>query len=739
MATKKKAKKATGKTLVIVESPNKIKKISSYLGPNFVIRASFGHVIDLATGDKTCRLGVDLDNDYAPKYKIIPDKKDKIQSIIDAASGVDEIYLATDPDREGEAIAWHLQSCLESTGKPIYRVTFNEITKSAVVKAVQVPGPLNKDLFDAQQARRVLDRIVGFLASDFIRDAVGPNLSAGRVQSVAARLIVDRELEIENFKPEEYWNITSDLAKSPDDEKFTAKYDKKVTNETDAKAVKKDLDKDKYVIDKVEKKEKKRNPFPPLTTSKLQQAASTRFGFPVAKTMKAAQSLYEAGLITYMRTDSTRISPEAIKSCRDYLQKNSLGLPAKPNYYSSKKGAQDAHEAIRPTDVLKKPQNVFLSDEQQKVYRVIWERFVASQMEPALYDTVSVVVKTSSGHILKANGRTLKYEGWLKVASDQKSQPGESDEMLPDLNVGDVVVLVPKKVQTEQKFTQPPPRYGEATLVKELEKRGIGRPSTYASIIATIKGRNYVELKGKSYQATDIGKQVIGKLNDSYKFMDYDYTSEMEGKLDQIADGKLGYVKMLDDFFVPFQAECKAAENSSSPDYGIPCPECGNKMLLKHGRYGFYMKCVDSPNCKGTQSVDVVDGKPKVKEKFQKKVVDSVACPKCATQGMVLNDTGRFGPFYYCQNYPKCKGTRKVPYGKTCAKCGHDMFMTVFNGEKKLACMGYFESHKCRNVEDLPGADKSGWTNPNPYRANKPKRKSVQKALNSRSKGKKNK
>ncbi len=732
-------KKKTNKTLIIVESPAKIKKISSFLGPNYVVRASFGHIIDLATGDKTCRLGVDIEKDYKPKYKIIPDKKDKIQSIIDAASGVDQIYLASDPDREGEAIAWHLKSCLESTGKPIYRITFNEITKAAVLKSVQNPGPLNQDLFDAQQARRVLDRIVGFLASDFLRDAMGPNLSAGRVQSVAARLVVDRELEIENFKPEEYWNITTALAKSAKDESFVAKYDKKVTDEATAKSIKKDLDKDTYIVDKVEKKEKKRNPFPPLTTSKLQQAASAKFGFPVAKTMKAAQSLYEAGLITYMRTDSTRISPEAIKSVRDYLQQNNYGLPASPNYYSTKNGAQDAHEAIRPTDVAKKPKNVFLSDDQQKVYQVIWERFLASQMEPALYDTVSMVIKSSSGHLLKSSGRTLKYEGWLKIASDQKVQPDETDEALPPLDKGNVVVLVPPKVKTEQKFTQPPPRYGEGSLVKELEKRGIGRPSTFANIIETIKGRSYVELKGKVYHATDVGKQVIGKLTESYKFMDYDYTSGMESKLDEIAEGNLAYVKMLDDFFVPFQAECKLAEYVTAPDYGIPCPTCGKKMLLKHGRFGFYMKCIDS-SCKGSQSVDMVDGKPVMKEQWKKTVVEGVTCPKCGKDGMVLNDTGRFGPFYYCQDYPKCKGTGKVPYGKKCVKCGCEMFMTIFNGEKKLACMGYFESHNCRNVESLPGADKSGWTNPNPYRfKGTTKNRSVKKILNSRSKGKKTK
>lgn len=720
------------KTLLIVESPNKIKKISGYLGKDYVIRASFGHIIDLAIGDKICRLGVDLENNYTPKYKIIPDKKDKIQAIIDAASGVSQIYLATDPDREGEAIAWHLKSCLESTGKPIKRVTFNEITKAALIKAVNNPGDIDKNLFDAQQARRVLDRIVGFLASDFLRESIGDNLSAGRVQSVAVKLVADREKEIINFKPEEYWNINARLSKSLTDDSFSAKFTGKVSNDKDAKKIKSDLDKDTYVVKSVDKKEKKRNPYPPLTTSKLQQAAAGRYGFPVKKTMKSAQSLYESGLITYMRTDSVRVAPEAISSLRDFLQKNKMSCPANPNYYKGKSDAQDAHEAIRPTDILKKPENVFLGDEEQKVYRLIWERFVASQMESALYDTMSVVIESSSGHELKSNGRSLKFDGWLSVAGDLKKENGDENIMLPPMNVGDKLILVEPKVTADQKFTQPPPRYGEAAIVNELEKRGIGRPSTYAAIIDTIKGRNYVELKNKVYWATDIGMKVTDKLSAYFSFMDYKYTAEMEEKLDKIAEGNLLYVSALDDFFIPFQKECKEASISETPDFGIKCETCGKKALLKHGPFGFYMSCIDRPKCKWTVSVDVVDGKPIIKEKEDKKVEDGAICPKCGS-GMYRNDTGRFGPYYYCEHSPKCKGTGKVPYGKKCSDCGCELFMTIFSGQKKLACMGYFKKHQCRHIEDLP-EDKSGWVDPTPVREQqfKQKKKSVQKVLSSR-------
>jgi len=721
-------------TLVIVESPNKIKKISSYLGKGFIVRASVGHIIDLAIGNKQFPLGVDLENDYKPKYRILADKKDVVKSLIDAATGADKIYLATDPDREGEAIAWHLKDCLESTGKPIKRVTFNAVTKSAVNTAIKNPGDLNEDLFDAQQARRVLDRIVGFMASEQLRHFFGPHLSAGRVQSVAVRLIVDREREIENFVPEEYWNIAANLAKPANlQEKFVAKYTKKVTDEKTAKKIKTDLDKDNYVIKDVISKEKSRNPLPPLTTPSLQKAVGNRYGFSVSKTMRAAQSLYESGFVTYIRTDSQRIEPEAIKSVRDYLTKNNYKVPTKPNIYGSKGSAQDAHECIRPTDILQEPHKVFLSDDHQKVYRVIWERFVASQMEPAVYDTVSVTVESSSGHLLKANGRTLKYEGWLAIATDHKKQ-GKDDIQLPVLAQKDKVVLVPPKVKAEQKFTQPPPRFTEVGLVDELEKKGIGRPSTYAAIIEKIRGRNYVEVLKKSYHATDLGKKVVDSLAKHFQFMDYQYTAHMETRLDKVADGELGYVEMLDEFFIPFQKECHKAELQESPDYGIPCPECSERTILRHGRFGFYLACINRPDCKGTISVNIEDGKPVIKEFYEKKVVPGVKCPNC-NAGMCRRD-GKFGPFYSCEKYPKCKGSAKIPFGKKCSDCGEELFLTVFyrngTGQKKLACMGY---PNCKHIEDVPEDAANDWIDP--VKIQPPKRKRTAKKVLSASRKKK--
>lgn len=725
------------KILLVVESPGKIKKIQSYLGSNYIVRASFGHIIDLTVGDKVHKLGVNIENNYKPIYKTLPDKKDKIQSILDAAKTADKIYLATDNDREGEAIAWHLKSCLDPIGKPIFRVVFNEITKSAILKAVEKPGNLNKDLFDAQQARRVLDRIVGFMASDFLRENVGPNLSAGRVQSVAAKLVVERELEIENFKPEEYWNITAALAKSGSDS-FIAKYNKKITNKVDALKIKTDLEKDSFVVTSVEAREKKRNPLPPLTTSTLQQAASTRFGFNVKKTMQIAQTLYEAGLITYMRTDSTRLSPESIDAVRDYLKNNNLSMPKSPNLYSAKEGAQDAHEAIRPTDVNKKPQTIYSNDDEKKLYKLIWERFVSCQMDPAIYDTMTVLINSSSNHELKASGRSLKYEGWLIISSDLKKEKEDDEGMLPPLKEKDKLNLVSPGVAAEQKFTQPPSRYGEAALVKELEKRGIGRPSTYATIMETIKGRSYVEIKGKTYHATETGKNVIKKLSDNFQFMNYDYTAQMEDRLDKIADGKLKYEEMLDNFFVPFQAECRKATNSEQKDYGIPCPKCGGRTYLRHGRFGFYMSCMGYPkDCKGTVTIDLVDGKPVIKNKNYKQEVDGVKCPKCG-KGMVLNNAGRFGPFYGCVDWPLCKGTAKVPYGKKCPDCGNELFMTVFkagtpDAQKKLACTGY---PNCKHVEDIPEGEDVDWHDPTEVRKAKKYPKGQAKKVLSIKKGK---
>jgi DNA topoisomerase-1 len=710
------------KTLVIVESPAKAKTITKYLGQEYIVRASFGHIIDLASGGKY-GIGIDLEKDFKPKYKIIPDKKDKLQAIIDAASNVKEILIASDPDREGEAIAWHLAQALETTGVPIKRVLFHEITKNSILKSIGNPGDLNKDLFDAQQARRALDRIVGYLVSPFLINSLGPSLSAGRVQSVAVRMVVDREREIESFKPEEYWNILASLSKpeSPQDG-FVARYANKITNKETAQQVKTDLEGDTFVISELEEKEKKRNPLPPLITVSLQTTAAGRYKFPAARTMKAAQSLYESGLITYMRTDSVRSDPAAIDACRDWLKKHNHEFPSKPNAYASKGSAQDAHEAIRPTDVCKLPQNIYVSEDEQKIYRLIWERFVASQMNPALYDTVSLTVKSSSGHLLKANGRVLKYKGWLEITGDFENDD-EGETKLPLLKKGDILTLIPPRVKAEQKFTQPPPRYSEKTLIKELEKRGIGRPSTYAAIMSKITDRNYVTKKGEMFLATEMGKKIIDALTNHFNFVEYKYTADMEEQLDRIAEGKLKYLSMMQEFYTPFSSQLKQAYTAHQKDYGFQCELCQEKMALKHGKFGFYMACGNYPACKNTFSCEMVDGQPVKTEKI-KTVVEGATCPKCSA-GMIRKD-GKFGPFYSCSNYPKCNGSGKIPFGKKCSQCHtNELYMTVFNGQMKLACMGY---PNCKNVEDLPSDAKVNWVDPQEIK-DKPLIKTVQKVI----------
>jgi DNA topoisomerase-1 len=719
---------STGKILLIVESPNKIKKISSYLGDKYIIRASFGHIRDLKKGGKVHKLGVKIENNYEPVYCVLEDKQDKVNSIISVARSVEKIYLATDPDREGEAIAFHLHSCLEFLGKPIQRVTFNEITKSAILKAVENPRDLDMCLFNAQQARRVLDRIVGFLASDFLRFSKNTPLSAGRVQSVATRMVVDREREIKAFKSENYWNIFANV--SVNGVEFESKLIEKVTDSETASKIKNELKNSTLFIKSIEKKEKARKPSAPFTTSKLQQVASNKLGFAVKKTMTVAQSLYESGLITYMRSDSTRIAPEALEQLLDYLKTNNIPVPETPNDYKTKDAAQDAHEAIRPSDVNKIPKFLFINEDELALYNLIWERFVASQMQDAVYDTVSVVIGCKENHYeLKANGRSLRVEGWLALIKDDGND--EKVTLLPEMVESDI--LTNKEVKTEKKSTPPPSRYGEAALVNELEKKGIGRPSTYASIIETIKGRGYIELKGKAYQPTKLGKEVIDSLVKYFKFMDYKYTADMERDLDSIAEGKATYFDVIDNFFMPFKEECREAQYGESPDYGIYCSKCNGKMILRHGSYGFYLSCMKYPVCKDTLSVDMVDGKPVVVDK-EARNVEGVSCPKC-NGGMRINEAGRFGPYYFCENSPKCKGTRKVPYGKQCPNCKDELYMTVLEGNKKLLCMGYFKEQNCRYSEDLPEGEDAGWLDPSEHRKEQlelKKPKTVRKIINAR-------
>lgn len=680
------------KSLVIVESPAKAKTINGYLGSDYIVKSSIGHIVDLASSGKS-NLGVDIENDFKPKYEVMPDKKDAIKAIVKAASQCDEIILASDPDREGEAIAFHLKEILKKSKKPMKRVTFQEITKKGIKAGIENPVGFNEDLYNAQQARRILDRIVGFLVSPYLSKKIEPRLSAGRVQSPVVRLIVDREREIESFKPDEYWTITAELSK--DKQNFTAKYNNKVTDKKTAQAVKSDLEQDDYIVKNLVEEEKKKNPYPPFTTSSLAQAAAGKFRFSAERTMKAAQSLYESGKITYIRTDSTRIATDAIQDCRAWIEENGYDLPKKPNTYTTKGAAQDAHEAIRPTDVALTSQNIFGAPDEQALYALIWERFVACQMNPALYDNVAATIKTTSGHELKAYGRTLKYKGWLEVTSDLENK--DSDITLPVLKKSDKLALVPPKVKALQKFTKPPSRFTDKTMIAELEKRGIGRPSTLASLMARITSKGYVEKKGNAYIPTKKGMKVIDELTKFFEFLDYNYTADMENQLDKIAEGNLNWTKMLRGFYDPFKKNLKEAYLSSHKDYGFVCDKCNSKMVLRHGSFGFFMACMDYPTCKNTISVDMVDDKPIVRASKLTPPAQGVSCPNCNSD-MVKRD-GKFGPFYSCVEYPKCKGTRKVPFGKKCPKCGDELYATIYKEENLLFCMGY---PNCKHSEKMP-------------------------------------
>lgn len=711
------------KKLIIVESPAKAKTIAKYAGDEYIVISSKGHIMDLVTESND--MGVDIEDNFKTRYKIIPEKKDVVKTIVDAANKASEILLASDPDREGEAIAFHIKSQIKKSTAPIKRVEFKEITKAGVKYGISHPRELDNNLFDAQQARRVLDRIVGFVVSKFLMDSFGPGFSAGRVQSVALRLIVEREREIENFKPEEYWTLHANLAKNK--EKLIAKYAGKVSDQKNADKIKNDLENDTYSVSEVINDEQKKNPFPPLITSTLTASVSSRYKFPAAKTMKVAQTLYESGMITYMRTDSVRNSPESIQSCREYLESRKLAVPDKPNTFKSKGNAQDAHEAIRPTDVFKHPDSIFLPEDEKKVYRVIWEHFVASQMAPAIFDTCNVTVKTSSGHLLKANGRVLKFKGWLEIMSDEDDNDG--DNHLPILNVGDKLDLVPPKIKSEKKQTKPPPRWSERTLVLELEKKGIGRPATYAAIMSKITDRHYVTVDKNVFYATENGKKAIDKLSSRFQFMEYRYTSEIEEQLEEIANSKAKYVNVLNNFYNLFKKELKSAYTLENKDYGFKCNKCQQPMFLKHGKFGFYLACANYPECKTTFSCELIDEKPVIKNSSP--IVDGISCPKCSST-MIKKD-GKFGPFYSCSNYPKCTGNAKVPFGKKCNQCGGELYLTVFNEEPKLACMQY---PACRNVEEVPSDSKVNWVPPNKIVGPKMD-KSIKKIIEDKKNGKK--
>ncbi|MDA8422080.1 MAG: type I DNA topoisomerase [Nitrospiraceae bacterium] len=679
------------KSLVIVESPAKAKTIAKYLGKDYTVKASVGHVMDLPKS----KLGVDIENNFEPKYIQIKGKGPVVKELKAAAKKADRILLATDPDREGEAIAFHVAEVLAGSAKAteFYRVLFNEITKKAILLAIEHPGKIDINKVDAQQARRVLDRLVGYQISPILWKKVRRGLSAGRVQSVALRLICEREEEIKAFVPEEFWSLTALLeGKLPP--QFEAKLLKKdeeklkVKNNDEVQKILADLKGATYTVTKVEKKERRRNPVPPFTTSKLQQEGGRKLGFTSKRTMGIAQSLYEGvdigkegtvGLITYMRTDSTRVGKEAQDEAREFIA-GKYGkdyVPEKPPVYASAKSAQEAHEAVRPTSVLREPDAIkqYLEPDQYKLYKLIWNRFVASQMNPAIIDQTSVDVK-AVGYTFRATGSIVKFPGFMAVYMEEKSEdqaPSEEENgeaVLPPLSEGEVLNLV--KLDPKQHFTQPPPRFSEALLVKTLEEKGIGRPSTYAAIISTIQERDYVNKVENKFRPTELGVLVNDLLVSHFPvILDVAFTAKMEEELDKIEEGQMPWVEAVREFYKPFseslekaQAEMKDFKAELVPT-DISCEKCGKPMVVKWGRNGQFLACSGYPDCKTTKPF--VRNENGVVEAAPEETTDE-KCPKCGSPMMIKR--GRFGKFLACSRYPECKYTQGMSTGVLCPEDG---------------------------------------------------------------------
>ena len=691
--------KRSGK-LVIVESPAKARTVGRFLGKGYTVKASVGHVRDLLRS----QLSVDVENDFEPKYRVPNEKRPLVKEIKSLAQKAEEVYLATDPDREGEAIAWHLLESAEIDPDLTRRVVFHEITKPAVADAFAHPRGINMDLVDAQQARRVLDRLVGYNLSPLLWRKVRSRLSAGRVQSVALRLIIEREREIEEFVPTEYWSIAAELQPEGSKDTFIAKLSRLdgeepvLDSEQTVTPVVADMESAAYEISKIKRGERKRNPSAPYTTSTLQQEASRRLGFTARRTMALAQQLYEGidignggevGLITYMRTDSTNVSDLAQAEARQFIQER-YGpgfVPDEPPVYKTKaRGAQEAHEAIRPTSVLRQPASVkkFLNRDQHRLYQLIWQRFVASQMSAAIYDTLSVEVngKTSAHeYLLRASGSTIRFQGFLIVYEeardeDQASEEDEDSRIPADLSEGQVQRLI--RVIPEQHFTQPPPRYTEASLVRTLEENGIGRPSTYAPILGTLQQRGYVERNSKRLFPTETGIVVNDLLIDHFPdVVNVSFTARMEEDLDRVASGELPWVDVVRDFYDPFAGRVEKAEqqipelNMGPEPIGRPCPECGHDLVLRWGRYGKFISCSNFPECRYT-------------EPWLEKI--GVKCPKDGGE-LVERKTRKGRTFYGCANYPECDFTSwKRPLAKPCPACGGLLVVADKNNAQCLNC-----------------------------------------------------
>jgi DNA topoisomerase I len=720
-----------GKYLVIVESPAKAKTINKYLGSGYMVKASVGHVRDLPAN----RLAVDVKHDFTPEYEVIKGKGKTLAELKKAAKGADIVYLAPDPDREGEAIAWHVAEELGVPEDKLFRVMFNEITKNAVAEAIKKPGRIDLRKVDAQQARRVLDRLVGYQVSPLLWSKVKRGLSAGRVQSVALRLVCERETEIRAFKPREYWSITAhlDAAVPPP---FTAKLSKASGKRLDDMAIKDEayandilaaLAGSDFIVGSVSKKEKKQNPVPPFTTSKLQQEAARKLRFSAKKTMLVAQQLYEGldvgsegavGLITYMRTDSTRVANEAVKDVRDYI-KGKYGadhLPAKPPVYRSQKKAQEGHEAIRPTSVTRTPEDVkqFLDKDQLALYRLVWNRFVASQMSPAVLEMTGADIEAGR-YTFRATGTVVKFRGFMAVYTEGRDEettegeePSGESKTLPPLKEGEKLAL--QRLEPKQHFTQPPPRYTEASLVKELEEKGIGRPSTYAAIMSTIVDRKYVEKKGSAFHTTELGEVVNELLVQSFPdLFNVEFTAKMEDELDEIEEGSRGWVESVREFYGPFERALLTAQKGmrnvkrEETPTDIVCDKCGKMMVIKWGRNGRFLACPGYPECRNTRELPEKEaangGQPSAQAEPEP---TGETCEKCGSPLVIK--TGRFGRFIACSNYPKCKTTKPISLGVDCP----------------TGCGGYLNERRTKRgkpfygCSNYPKCDFATWNRPVP-------------------------
>jgi DNA topoisomerase-1 len=714
------------KSLVIVESPAKAKTINKYLGSAYTVKASMGHVKDLPKKD----LGVDIKKHFEPTYIVIPSKKNIIQELKEAAKQADTVYLATDPDREGEAIGAHLRDLLDAKKRKFYRVIFNEITREAVREAFEHPGQIDSRLVDAQQARRILDRLVGYQVSPLLWEKVKRGISAGRVQTVALRLIVEREREIQAFKKQEYWTITAHLEakKPPAFEARVAKFqgkDLEIPDQASAEQHAAALRTARYIVQSVETKEKRKYPVPPFITSKLQQEAVRKLHFSARKTMMLAQRLYEGievgeegsvGLITYMRTDSTRVAESGLLAVRNYI-KATFGeayLPPEAIHYKSKKGAQDAHEAIRPTSVERPPESLlpFLAPDEFKLYKLVWQRFVASQMTPAVFDQTTIEI-AAGDYLLRATGSVEKFNGFRAVyeeGKDEKIEMVEDEELkhrLPEVEQAAALRL--RRIDPEQHFTEPPPRYNEATLVKALEEKGIGRPSTYASILSVIQNREYVQKQQGRFYPSELGMVTSDLLVKNFSdIFDVAYTARMEEELDEIEEGKLSWTEALDEFYKKFRKDLRAAEREMADlkGEGIPtdvkCEKCGKPMVIRLGRNGQFLACTGYPECDGTSDLtpelaaQYGSGAPAAPE------VPEQNCEKCGKPMAVKR--GRFGYFLACTGYPECRNTKRIvmkegtatavqdiPLEEKCPSCGNPLVIKHGRYGQFTACSNYPE------------------------------------------------